>query len=397
MMLPSSSLVNRLLFLSLLTAIACQLGMREIDPSPGSEKVNGPCGMSRKLLRCVDKSVKSSPELVTDLQGPEEFLWDLEKAILSLFLARRYRIALHILAHMNYPPKMVDILRYVHCQFHRYISSLLTDEDHLTLEDLRLRGNYIPRIIHTMGFLYRLIRRLQARSANKKGRIATKNIMYRFMLDFPALLVEELESVLRYISEFCFDPPEPDFQTSRAEPVREKLQASPAFDLSTDGSPRAPHLRHPAAPSYTSIKMEAGLASKRVWCKPAHPSEHCIRLNPSGYTMNPERFMESDNLTFASDIVVQIMDVQGSTVRTDLGPRRWRPTTAVNYSQGTNFVSKVVTSHNAAKSPLDFEVSLIAPGNKPDADDKSFADTFEFSFEFSEVATGADCVHIKSR
>lgn len=65
MMLPSSSLVNRLLFLSLLTAIACQLGMREIDPSPGSEKVNGPCGMSRKLLRCVDKSVKSSPELVT--------------------------------------------------------------------------------------------------------------------------------------------------------------------------------------------------------------------------------------------------------------------------------------------------------------------------------------------
>lgn len=65
----------------------------------------------------------------------------------------------------------------------------------------------------------------------------------------------------------------------------------------------------------TSIKMEAGLASKRVWCKPAYPSEHCIRLNPSGYTMNPERFMESDNLTFASDIVVQIMDVQGSTVR----------------------------------------------------------------------------------
>ncbi|BBN06106.1 hypothetical protein MPTK1_3g18430 [Marchantia polymorpha subsp. ruderalis] len=71
----------------------------------------------RKLLRCADKSVKSSPELVTDLQGPEESLWDLEKAILSLFLARRYRIDLHILAHINYPPKMVDILRHVHRQF----------------------------------------------------------------------------------------------------------------------------------------------------------------------------------------------------------------------------------------------------------------------------------------
>lgn len=63
-----------------------------------------------------------------------------------------------------------------------------------------------------------------------------------------------------------------------------------------------------------AITMEAGLASKPVWCKPAYLSEYRIRLNPSGYTMNPERFIESDILTFASDIVVQIMDVQGSTV-----------------------------------------------------------------------------------